>query len=204
MCQMIFSLRKIIEWPQYLAKLSLRSNYSGLKNDNWLNYGSWLAAPRNSQNFVGAKLLIRKIVADTLIATYVHETSYCNTLLHVLKLHETDSLTYLFLLGILNSHFIGWYFRKKFQISADDTFPQIMIGDIQQLPIPDVTPEKQAPIVALVEQILAAKKSPPVPLSEVGSENQTNIPALEAEIDRLVYALYGLTDEEIAVVEGKR
>jgi hypothetical protein len=37
--------------------------------------------------------------------------------------------------------------------------------------------------------------------SEV-SPQITNIPALEAEIDRLVYALYGLTDEEIAVVEG--
>jgi hypothetical protein len=34
--------------------------------------------------------------------------------------------------------------------------------------------------------------------------NQTGILALEAEIDRLVYALYGLTDEEIAVVEGKK
>jgi hypothetical protein len=41
-------------------------------------------------------------------------------------------------------------------------------------------------------------------LSEEWSENQTDIPALEAEIDRLVYALYGLTDEEIAVVKGKR
>ena len=30
----------------------------------------------------------------------------------------------------------------------------------------------------------------------------TDIPALEAEIDRLVYTLYGLTEEEIAVVEG--
>ena len=26
---------------------------------------------------------------------------------------------------------------------------------------------------------------------------------LEAEIDRLVYELYGLTEEEIAIVEGK-
>jgi len=34
--------------------------------------------------------------------------------------------------------------------------------------------------------------------------NEINIPALEAEIDRLVYALYGLADEEVAVVEGKR
>ena len=28
--------------------------------------------------------------------------------------------------------------------------------------------------------------------------------ALESEIDQLVYKLYGLTDEEIAIVEGKR
>jgi hypothetical protein len=52
-----------------------------------------------------------------------------------------------------------------------------------------------------VERILAAKKSPPPPLSQRGE--QTDIPALEAEIDRLVYALYGLTEEEIALVEGK-
>ena len=32
----------------------------------------------------------------------------------------------------------------------------------------------------------------------------TDIPSLEAEIDRLVYALYNLTDEEIALVGGKR
>jgi len=42
-----------------------------------------------------------------------------------------------------------------------------------------------------LEKILANPDSPAVPL-------------LEAEIDRLVYELYGLTDEEIAVVEGKR
>ena len=31
---------------------------------------------------------------------------------------------------------------------------------------------------------------------------QRQIDATDAEIDRLVYDLYGLTDEEIAVVEG--
>lgn len=29
------------------------------------------------------------------------------------------------------------------------------------------------------------------------------VPQLDAEIDRLVYELYGLTEEEIALVEGK-
>jgi hypothetical protein len=202
------------------------------QENNWLHYGPWLAAPRNPDNFIGEKVLIRKIVGETLIATYVPDTSYCNTLLHVLKLKPEAALSYLYLLGILNSRFIGWYYRAKFQISADDTFPQIMISDIQQFPVPDVSPEKQAPIVALVERILAAKKVPPPPtrggqelgeaaLTDIvdnstvthpptpsrqgrGGETPIDIPALEAEIDRLVYALYGLTDEEIDVVEGKK
>jgi hypothetical protein len=94
-----------------------------------------------------------------------------------------------------------------------------------RLPIPNVPPEKQAPIVALVEQILAAKQNvgaspcgcPPLDTNGKDAGNsdegdrkgtplqnpQTDIPALEAEIDRLVYALYGLTDEEIVVVEGR-
>ena len=66
--------------------------------------------------------------------------------------------------------------------------------DWKQLPIPDVPPEKQQPIVALVEQILAAKRA----------DKAANVSALEAEIDRLVNALYGLTAEEIALVEGKK
>ncbi|MCB5246454.1 MAG: Eco57I restriction-modification methylase domain-containing protein [Candidatus Cloacimonetes bacterium] len=159
------------------------------QKDNWLHYGPWLAEPRNPQKFIGEKILIRKIVADTLIASYVPETSYCNTLLYVLKIKPERQLSYLYLLGILNSRFIGWYFKSRFQISAEDTFPQIMISDIQQFPVPEAAEEQQAPIIERVQQILDAPDSP-------------EVPRLEAEINRLVYALYGLTDEEIALVEG--
>ncbi|QOX77427.1 Eco57I restriction-modification methylase domain-containing protein [Trichlorobacter lovleyi] len=158
------------------------------EKNNWLHYGPWLAAPRKPQNFVGEKILIRKIVADTLIASYVPETSYCNTLLHVLKIKPEHKLSYLYLLGVLNSRFIGWYFKNRFQISAEDTFPQIMISDIQQFPVPEAPEDQQVPIVERVQQILDAPDSP-------------EVPRLEAEIDRLVYALYNLTDEEIALVE---
>lgn len=160
------------------------------EKNNWLHYGPWLAAPRKPQNFVGEKILIRKIVADTLIACYVPDTSYCNTLLHVLKIRPECQLSYLYLLGILNSRFIGWYFKSKFQISAEDTFPQIMISDIQQFPVPEAPEAQQAPIIERVQQILAAPENP-------------EVPRLEAEIDQLVYALYNLTAEEIALVEGK-
>jgi len=44
----------------------------------------------------------------------------------------------------------------------------------------------------LVEQILATKKHNP----------KADTSKLEAEIDQLVYKLYGLTEEEIRIVEG--
>ncbi len=51
--------------------------------------------------------------------------------------------------------------------------------------------ESQQPFISLVDQILELKKA--------GKDTQE----LENEIDRLVYRLYDLTAEEIAIVEGK-
>ncbi len=49
-------------------------------------------------------------------------------------------------------------------------------------------------IETLVDKILAAKKKDP----------NADTSALEREIDKMVYELYGLTDEEIEIVEGRR
>jgi len=173
------------------------------EKNNWLNYGKWLAAPRDSENFKGEKILIRKIIGNTLIATYIPETSYCNTLLHVLKVRSGMPCKYEFLLGILNSHFIGWYFKKKFQISADDTFPQIMIRDIMQFPIPRADKACHDKMVQLVEQMLTLNKQlPEAKTSHEQTLLQRQIDATDRQIDKLVYELYGLTPEEIAIVEG--
>ena len=64
--------------------------------------------------------------------------------------------------------------------------------DWKKLPIPDVSPEQQAPIVALVDEILAAKRA----------DIEADVSALENEIDKLVYELYNLTEDEIAIGEG--
>ena len=64
---------------------------------------------------------------------------------------------------------------------------------LRALPIPYATPAEQSAIASLVSRILAAKASDPA----------ADTSAQEAQIDTLVYRLYGLTDEEIAIVEGK-
>jgi hypothetical protein len=62
----------------------------------------------------------------------------------------------------------------------------------------------QQPFITLVDQILAAKKqhTPLSPLNR-GEFKNTDTSALEKQIDEMVYKLYGLTEEEIAIVEGK-
>lgn len=173
------------------------------KENNWIKYGKWLAAPRDAENFQGEKILIRKITGKTLLATYVPETSYCNTLLFVLKITDTD-YDYKPLLAIINSTLIGWYFRAKFQISDDDTFPQIMIRDILQFPIPKLNQKQSDELTILVTQLLELnKQKQEATLATKREQIEARIAHAEARINQLVYQLYDLTDEEIKIVEGE-
>ena len=60
-----------------------------------------------------------------------------------------------------------------------------------QLPIPNISFDSQKPFIDRVKTILSAK-----------AQNQ-DTQALERELDQLVYELYGLTEAEIGIVEGK-
>ncbi len=82
-----------------------------------------------------------------------------------------------FILACLNSTQAREFLRAN-RRSNTDLYPD----DWKQLPIPDVPPEQQAPIVALVEKILTAKRAKP----------DADVSVLEAEVDRLVTALYGI------------
>jgi len=186
------STRKSTDWLPFFDGKDI-GHYSLLwKENNWLHYGPWLAEPRVPEKFEGEKILIRKMTGKTLIANYIPYTSYCNTLLFVLKLKpELAKISYKALLGILNSKFTGWYFRKKFQISDSDTFPQIMIKDIQQFAVPNLKNEITDEIDAIVGEILWQK------------EQNKDTSNEEHQIDQLVYQLYELTEEEIKIIIGK-
>lgn len=91
-----------------------------------------------------------------------------------------------FLLGVLNSSVACDFLRanRRHNVSL---YP----NDWKKVAIPDVSPEQQTPVVDLVNRILKAKDANP----------SADTSGLESQIDQLVYQLYGLTPEEIAVVE---
>ena len=92
-----------------------------------------------------------------------------------------------YLLAVMNSSAARDYLRAH-RRSNIHLYPD----DWKKLPIPEVNSVTQIPIVNLVDRILAAKAADPA----------ADISALERKIDRIVYELYGLTEEEIAIVAG--
>jgi hypothetical protein len=94
------------------------------------------------------------------------------------------------LVAILNSR-MGWWLISKYCTVIQNGY-QLIWKYFGQIPIPQAKEEHAEPINNLVDQILSLKKSNP----------SADTSVLEQEIDKLVYELYGLTEEEIRIVEG--
>ena len=98
----------------------------------------------------------------------------------------SKSIKLKFLLGILNSKYATVLLKD---IRGGDY--NIGPDQIRNIPIPSATQEQQDAIIEIVDDILNAKKDD---LSSDTSE-------LEKRIDNLVYHLYGLTYDEVLIVD---
>lgn len=111
--------------------------YSISWNQNlWVRYGDWLAAPREKKFFTLPRVLIREIVSESLYAAYTEE-EYYNTpsIINVIKSNE-GKLELLFLLAILNSKLISWWYKVSSPKAKKGLFPKILINDVRNIPIP--------------------------------------------------------------------
>ncbi|MEQ9468981.1 MAG: DUF559 domain-containing protein [Ekhidna sp.] len=97
----------------------------------------------------------------------------------------------LFLLAVINSH-LAWYYLKSICVVRSGGFLEVKPQYFEQIPIATPSDKQRNQIETLVTQILEAKKKDP----------KADTSELEAKIDQLVYALYGLSEEEIGIIEG--
>jgi hypothetical protein len=141
--------------------------------------------------FKKPKMLIRQ-TADRIVAAPDTEVGYyCIDSVNVALLKEAFVPQLNFLVGLLNSSLLNFFYREISQ-EGGRVLAQVKPQRIRSLPIPAAPPEKQKPVERLVERILAAK----------AQDASADVSALEREIDELVYALYALTPEEIKIVES--
>lgn len=93
------------------------------------------------------------------------------------------------LLSILNSK-IGWWLISKYCTAIQSGY-QLIWKYFSQIPIAIGNNELRSKITKKTNQILTLKKENP----------EADTSTLEAEIDQMVYTLYGLTEEEIRIIE---
>lgn len=94
-----------------------------------------------------------------------------------------------YLLAILNSNLIA-FLMNIWSISRRGGYLEYKVQYIEKIPIKKISEREQKPFIDLVEKVLEGRKK------------GTDTKYLESQIDHLVYQLYGLTEEEIKIVEG--
>ena len=95
-----------------------------------------------------------------------------------------------YLCAVLNSSLTTW-FMKNTALNSGMGVTRWVRFTVERVPIPEITSDRQQPFVLLVDEILGAKACDP----------NVDTSHLEWEIDRLVYDLYGLTEEEDTAIE---
>lgn len=107
---------------------------------------------------------------------YIPESNFCANSVNYLIPDEKDIY---FLLGILNSKILNWYFKKL------STNSNVNGYEVDALPIKNVNEEQKNKIGLLAKSIIE-------------NNNKDNI----EKIDSLLYEIYNLTAEEITIIEN--
>lgn len=153
------------------------------------------------------KILLRRI-GNKLIASIDFDKYYNLCDIYNLLLKDDTNINLKYLLSIINSKLMSYYLDIEFK-SAKKIFPKIPIANLEKLPIKNLNlDDKQDKeiydkLVNLVDNIIDLNKK----LSSEKNPNtiemlNTRIQAVDAAIDKIVYSLYNLTDDEIRVIEN--
>ncbi len=175
---------------QYKEKLKQRGQcrYGGKGNQGQHH---WLELDNNPSDTYLAEFAKEKIVYSEIVKKpqfyfdvenyYAEATSFIMT---------GESIK--FLMAFLHSKLITYVFKLFYAGGGlGETGYRYKKAFFEQLPIPQISKPAQQPFIALVNKILTAKQQ--------AQDTRT----LETQIDKMVYGLYSLTDDEIRIVEKK-
>jgi adenine-specific DNA-methyltransferase len=174
----------------------------------YLKYGDWLAEPRPAANFNARIKIFMRQTGDSLIAVIDTDQYLCLNNMHVLVPRVEQTSCY-YVLGLLNSRMMNWYYHSL-NPEMGEALAEVKKTNVEILPIKDINFTDPTDVVchdrmvALVESMLALhKQSAAARLPDEKERLQRQIQTTDRQIDKLVYELYGLTGEEIRIVEGK-
>lgn len=162
----------------------------------WIDYNEILAREHHNQLpprmlFEQEKLIICQN-ALRLRATYDDQGFYCKDTFFVAYLKERAQINFnlKFFLALLNSKLLHYYYANIYKgTHIAGGYLHYLIGYLNSLPIAEPTKRQHKEIVALVEKIMIAK-------------NSATFKKIDTKLDHLIYRLYGLTNQEIEIVNS--
>jgi hypothetical protein len=200
--------RKDSSYRRYLRGRDINRYMTNPLDERWISYGDWLAEPRYSANFDTKEKILMRQTGDTPIATLDLKQYLCLNNMHVITPLEND-YTLIYFLGCVNSRLLD-FFYQTLNPEKGEALAEVKKYHVEQLPIRTIdfsNKEEKAmhdKMVSLVDTMLDLNKK----LQETKTPHEREllerrIKATDNRIDTLVYELYGLTDDEIRIVEGQ-
>ncbi len=180
------SKTKISEFHRKLLYGRDISKYSIEWSGEYLKYGDWLHRPRPSYIYDNPKILVQRIrnpkLKNRLVCAldtdkHINGTGMSNILL----LENVSSLSLKFLLGILNSKLINYWFSYYFK--------DVNIKPDQLRKIPIKIAKDETPFVSIIDAIIQS------------ISNEEVVKELEFKLNILVYKLYNITHQEVLIID---
>jgi hypothetical protein len=171
---------------------------------SFLRYCDDIASTRSMKMFQGERIVLRRLLTRKfrLQASMTAETMITtDNVLNIVPRSSEASVA--FALGLLNSKLMSWFYVNTSMVAQKDDFPQVHISALAALSIPQFDPARRDKMVMLVERMLELHQQKQAAQSEATQARiEREIHVTDEQIDALVYELYGLTGDEIKIVEG--
>ena len=146
------------------------TNWSGL----YLRYGKHLAAPRTFNLFEGKKIIVREITGNypkCIVSTYSEDIYLYNRSNIAIIEKEGSNIALKYILSLLNSSLLSYYFLKNTAKSVRKLFPKIILNDLRKFPLKNIPFHEQQPFIEMADLMLSLNKE----LQDVSSKFQRTL-----------------------------
>jgi hypothetical protein len=169
----------------------------------YLDYSPEIEGSKPWRFFSEKRILVRQVLSRKLRlqATMTSEAFLSNQSVQSL-VRKSRGVECEWLLAILNSKLLSWYFVSLNGAARRDDFPKIIIKQTRELPVPQADNRSRSRLSKLAEQMLSLQATVEAAKSPGETERlRRQIDATDRQIDSLVYKLYDLADAEIRMIE---
>lgn len=174
------------------------NKYTYNKDSSYVKYGKHVACYVDIKYFNSTRLLIREITNPNIIACIVSEFLVNDPqLISVIEKPE-KVLSIKILWAIINSRLATFYHFNNSPKATKGVFPKVLVQDINEFPIPSIDESIGKQLEVFVSNIFKDIKKDD---NFINPDKIQEVKKCEKKIDLIIYKLYGLTYDEVKIIE---